>query len=78
MKKYDGHNPFTFGGYFVGCWFLNINVLLFCNLFGVFSLTCFLYLLKKIMLIAQDGLYKLNGEVGDQVSCCCHYPQGIL
>ncbi len=30
------------------------------------------------MLIGQDGLYKLNGEVGDQVSCCCHYPQGIL
>jgi hypothetical protein len=30
------------------------------------------------MFIGQDGLYKLNGEVRDQVSCCCHCPHGIL
>ncbi len=24
---------------------------------------------EEFMVIGQDGLYKLNGEVGDQVSC---------
>jgi hypothetical protein len=37
--------------------------------FGCFSFHLFPFSFEEFMVIGQDGLYKLNGEVGDQVSC---------